>query len=70
MSYIYIERERGGVKSPWSQRKRKRALSREQWDSLFSANGKLRDGGKKFLKKVRSGVSWLPIFHLMSSRYM
>jgi hypothetical protein len=48
---------RGGIKSPWSRRKRKRALSREQWDSLFSANGKLRDGGKKFLKKVRSGVS-------------
>ncbi|CAN6218473.1 unnamed protein product [Urochloa humidicola] len=47
--------DRGGIKSPWSRRKRKRALSREQWDSLFSANGKLRDGGKKFLKKVRSG---------------
>ncbi|KAL5677826.1 hypothetical protein ACJX0J_013957, partial [Zea mays] len=45
----------GGIKSPWSRRKRKRALSREQWESLFSANGKLRDGGKKFLKKVRSG---------------
>jgi len=47
--------ERGGLKSPWSRRKRKRALSREQWESLFSANGKLRDGGRKFLKKVRSG---------------
>nr|ACF81964.1 unknown [Zea mays] len=47
--------DRGGIKSPWSRRKRKRALSREQWESLFSANGKLRDGGKKFLKKVRSG---------------
>uniref|UniRef100_A0A0D9XFX3 Rab-GAP TBC domain-containing protein n=1 Tax=Leersia perrieri TaxID=77586 RepID=A0A0D9XFX3_9ORYZ len=47
--------DRGGIKSPWSRRKRKRALSRQQWESLFSANGKLRDGGKKFLKKVRSG---------------
>ncbi|TVU08833.1 hypothetical protein EJB05_42248 [Eragrostis curvula] len=47
--------DRGGIKSPWSRRKRKKALSREQWDSLFSVNGKLRDGGKKFLKKVRSG---------------
>ncbi|KAL5200956.1 hypothetical protein ABZP36_035310 [Zizania latifolia] len=47
--------DRGGIKSPWSRRKRKRALSRQQWDGLFSANGKLRDRGKKFLKKVRSG---------------
>ncbi|KAF0924373.1 hypothetical protein E2562_010049 [Oryza meyeriana var. granulata] len=47
--------DRGGIKSPWSRRKRKRALSRQQWEGLFSANGKLRDGGKKFLKKVRSG---------------
>lgn len=30
-------------------------LSRQQWEGLFSANGKLRDGGKKVLKKVRSG---------------
>uniref|UniRef100_J3MZF3 Rab-GAP TBC domain-containing protein n=1 Tax=Oryza brachyantha TaxID=4533 RepID=J3MZF3_ORYBR len=47
--------DRGGIKSPWSRRKRKRVLSRQQWEGLFSANGKLRDGGKKFLKKVRSG---------------
>ncbi|KAL5206930.1 hypothetical protein ABZP36_035139 [Zizania latifolia] len=47
--------DRGGIKSPWSRRKRKRALSRQQWEGLFSANGRLRDGGKKFLKKVRSG---------------
>jgi hypothetical protein len=64
--YIY----RGGLKSPWSRRKRKRALSREQWESLFSANGKLRDGGRKFLKKVRSGVSAVFIhFPSKSSRY-
>lgn len=61
---------RGGIKSPWSRRKRKRALSREQWESLFSANGKLRDGGRKFLKKVRSGVSAVFIhFPSKSSRY-
>uniref|UniRef100_A0A0D3H983 Rab-GAP TBC domain-containing protein n=1 Tax=Oryza barthii TaxID=65489 RepID=A0A0D3H983_9ORYZ len=47
--------DRGGIKSPWSRRKRKRVLSRQQWEGLFSANGKLRDRGKKFLKKVRSG---------------
>lgn len=47
--------DRGGIKSPWSRRKRKRVLSRQQWDGQFSANGKLRDGGKKVLKKVRSG---------------
>lgn len=48
---------RGGIKSPWSRRKRKRALSGQHWNRLFSSNGKLRDGGRKFLKKVRSGVS-------------
>ncbi|KAL5231999.1 hypothetical protein ABZP36_030775 [Zizania latifolia] len=47
--------DRGGIKSPWSRRKRKRPLSCQHWNHLFSANGKLRDGGKKFLKKVRSG---------------
>jgi hypothetical protein len=48
---------RGEIKSPWSRRKRKRALSNHRWNRLFSANGKLRDGGRKLLKKVRSGVS-------------
>ncbi|KAL6660995.1 hypothetical protein ACP70R_000379 [Stipagrostis hirtigluma subsp. patula] len=47
--------DRGGIKSPWSRRKRKRALSCQHWNRLFSANGKFRDGGRKFLKKVRSG---------------
>uniref|UniRef100_A0A0D9XAI0 Rab-GAP TBC domain-containing protein n=2 Tax=Leersia perrieri TaxID=77586 RepID=A0A0D9XAI0_9ORYZ len=47
--------DRGGAKSPWSRRKRKRPLSWRHWSHLFSANGKLRDGGRKFLKKVRSG---------------
>ncbi|KQJ99269.1 GTPase-activating protein gyp7 isoform X2 [Brachypodium distachyon] len=47
--------DRGGTKSPWSRRKRKGALSCERWRQLFSSNGRLRDGGRKFLKKVRSG---------------
>ncbi|KAH0452282.1 hypothetical protein IEQ34_019581 [Dendrobium chrysotoxum] len=47
--------DRGNVKSPWSQRKRQRsALSRRYWNSLFAANGRLRDGGIKFLKKARN----------------
>ncbi|XP_052195535.1 rab GTPase-activating protein 22 isoform X2 [Diospyros lotus] len=45
---------RGHLKSPWSRRKRKHALSPQQWRRLFTADGKLRDG-VKFLKKVRSG---------------
>ncbi|KAL0304457.1 UNVERIFIED_CONTAM: GTPase-activating protein gyp7 [Sesamum radiatum] len=46
---------RGRLKSPWSRRKRKRVLSPQQWRSLFTSDGKLRDNGVKFLKKVRSG---------------
>ncbi|KAJ0246250.1 Rab GTPase-activating protein 22 [Hirschfeldia incana] len=41
-------------KSPWSRRKRKRPLTAHQWRSLFTPEGKLRDGGVGFLKKVRS----------------
>ncbi|CAK9158222.1 unnamed protein product [Ilex paraguariensis] len=47
--------DRGNLKSPWSRRKRKHALSPQQWRRLFTPEGKLRDGGVKFLKKVRSG---------------
>ncbi|XP_062120015.1 rab GTPase-activating protein 22-like isoform X2 [Humulus lupulus] len=47
--------DRGRLKSSWSRRKRKHALSPRQWRSLFTPDGKLRDGGVKFLKKVRSG---------------
>ncbi|KAK4743609.1 hypothetical protein SAY87_009921 [Trapa incisa] len=43
------------LKSPWSRRKRKNTLSPQQWRTLFTAEGRLRDGGLKFLKKVRSG---------------
>uniref|UniRef100_A0A1D1YE98 GTPase-activating protein GYP7 n=1 Tax=Anthurium amnicola TaxID=1678845 RepID=A0A1D1YE98_9ARAE len=46
--------DRGSLKSPWSRRKRKRALSLQQWNHLFSPDGQLRDE-VKFLKKVRSG---------------
>ncbi|CAA2965859.1 small G signaling modulator 2-like [Olea europaea subsp. europaea] len=47
--------DRGHLKSPWSRRKRKHILSPRQWRNLFTSDGKLRDGGVKFLKKVRSG---------------
>ncbi|XP_045815944.1 rab GTPase-activating protein 22-like isoform X2 [Trifolium pratense] len=47
--------DRGRLKSPWSRRKRKRVLSPQQWKSLFTPDGKIRDGGIKFLKRVRSG---------------
>ncbi|KAI4384863.1 hypothetical protein MLD38_002960 [Melastoma candidum] len=46
--------DRGRLKSPWSRRKRKHALSPQQWRSLFTPDGRLRDGGVKLLKKVRS----------------
>lgn len=46
---------RGNLKSPWSQRRRKHALSTKEWMNLFDIDGRLNDGGVKFLKKVRSG---------------
>ncbi|OVA04764.1 Rab-GTPase-TBC domain [Macleaya cordata] len=42
------------LKSPWSRRRRKHALSSRQWKNLFTPDGKIRDR-VKFLKKVRSG---------------
>jgi len=51
-------------KSPWSRRKRKWALTPHQWRSLFTPEGKLRDGGVGFLKKVRSRVSLLNKDHM------
>lgn len=51
---------RGSLKSPWSRRRKKHALLPKQWKSFFTPEGKLTDGGVKFLKKVRSGVCcWL-----------
>ncbi|CAK9178160.1 unnamed protein product [Ilex paraguariensis] len=46
---------RGSLKSPWSRRRRKHALLLKQWKILFNSDGRLCDGGVKFLKKVRSG---------------
>nr|DAD18008.1 TPA_asm: hypothetical protein HUJ06_019471 [Nelumbo nucifera] len=50
-----IYSRRGSLKSPWSRRRRKRVLSPHQWKRLYTPDGKLRDGGLKFLKKIRSG---------------
>ncbi|GAV89615.1 RabGAP-TBC domain-containing protein [Cephalotus follicularis] len=51
---IFFTNSRGRLKSPWSRRKKRHALSPQQWRSLFTPDGRLRDGGVKFLKKVRS----------------
>ncbi|KAG4187440.1 hypothetical protein ERO13_A08G101725v2 [Gossypium hirsutum] len=45
--------DRGRLRSPWSRYRKKHALSPQQWRSLFTPDGRLRDGGVKFLKKVR-----------------
>ncbi|XP_024994708.1 GTPase-activating protein gyp7-like isoform X4 [Cynara cardunculus var. scolymus] len=50
-----ISTTRGHLQSPWSRRRRKNALQPKQWRSLFDEDGKLCDGGVKFLKKARSG---------------
>ncbi|KAK8521031.1 hypothetical protein V6N13_077156 [Hibiscus sabdariffa] len=50
-----LQTDRGSLKSPWSHRRRKHALLPKQWKNLFTADGKLIDGGVKFLKKIRSG---------------
>uniref|UniRef100_A0A1J3EX21 GTPase-activating protein GYP7 n=1 Tax=Noccaea caerulescens TaxID=107243 RepID=A0A1J3EX21_NOCCA len=46
---------RGSIGSPWSLRRRKHALQPKQWNAFFTEEGRLNDGGVKFLKKVRSG---------------
>ncbi|XP_054789002.1 rab GTPase-activating protein 22-like isoform X1 [Prosopis cineraria] len=55
VAVIFYGASRGRLKSPWSRRKRKHALSPQQWKNLFTQDGRLRDGGAKFLKRVRSG---------------
>ncbi|EYU33478.1 hypothetical protein ABFS82_05G063600 [Erythranthe guttata] len=50
-----VTSDRGSLKSPWSRRRRKHALLAKQWKSLFDVDGKLSDGGIKFLKKIRTG---------------
>ncbi|KAG5067379.1 hypothetical protein JHK86_011110 [Glycine max] len=51
--------DRGRLKSPWSRRKRKHVLTPQQWKSVFTQDGRIRDGGIKFLKRVRSGDIWI-----------
>lgn len=46
--------DRSRLKSPWSRKRRRHALSPQHWRNLFTPEGKLRDGGVKLLKKVRS----------------
>lgn len=53
---FYAMVNRGSLKSPWSRRRRKHALLAKQWKSLFDVDGRLSDGGVKFLKKIRTGV--------------
>ncbi|XP_014505230.1 GTPase-activating protein gyp7 isoform X1 [Vigna radiata var. radiata] len=55
VAVIFYGASRGRLKSPWSQRRRKHALSAHQWKSLFTEDGKFCDGGNKFLRRVRSG---------------
>ncbi|KNA03009.1 hypothetical protein SOVF_213230 [Spinacia oleracea] len=50
-----VSSDRISLKSPWSRRRRKRALLSKQWKCLFEADGRLSCGGVKLLKKVRSG---------------
>ncbi|XP_042433166.1 rab GTPase-activating protein 22-like isoform X1 [Zingiber officinale] len=50
---LVISTRRGSLRSPWSRRKRKHPLARHQWSNFFTSDGKLRDGGIKFLKKAR-----------------
>ncbi|OAY59699.1 rab GTPase-activating protein 22 isoform X2 [Manihot esculenta] len=50
-----LSTDRGGHKSPWSFRRRKHALLPKQWKGFFTSDGRLYDGGIKFLKKARSG---------------
>ncbi|PPS15344.1 hypothetical protein GOBAR_AA05237 [Gossypium barbadense] len=50
---IFFTTTSGRLRSPWSRYRKKHALSPQQWRSLFTPDGRLRDGGVKFLKKVR-----------------
>ncbi|KAG5019247.1 hypothetical protein JHK87_015102 [Glycine soja] len=55
VALVFCGASRGRLKSPWSRRKRKHVLTPQQWKSLFTQDGRIRDGGIKFLKRVRSG---------------
>ncbi|KDP43333.1 hypothetical protein JCGZ_26591 [Jatropha curcas] len=52
---LFYTTSRGHLKSPWSHRRRKQALSLQQWRNMFTLDGRLYDGGFQFLIKVRSG---------------
>ncbi|MBA0817530.1 hypothetical protein Gohar_019745 [Gossypium harknessii] len=42
---VFYTSTSGRLKSPWSRRRKKHALSPQQWRSLFTPDGRLRDGG-------------------------
>ncbi|KAE8663263.1 Ypt/Rab-GAP domain of gyp1p superfamily protein isoform 2 [Hibiscus syriacus] len=51
---VFFSTTSGRLRSPWSRCRKKQALSPQQWRSLFTPDGRLQDGGVKFLKEVRS----------------
>ncbi|KAF8047226.1 hypothetical protein N665_3141s0006 [Sinapis alba] len=55
VAFTVVYSRRGIIGSPWSLRRRKHALQPTQWNAFFNDQGRLSDGGVKFLKKVRSG---------------
>ncbi|KFK32984.1 hypothetical protein AALP_AA6G314300 [Arabis alpina] len=55
VAFTVVYSRRGSIGSPWSLRRRKHALQPKQWNKFFTEEGRLSDGGVKFLKKVRSG---------------
>uniref|UniRef100_A0A1J3ITN7 GTPase-activating protein GYP7 n=1 Tax=Noccaea caerulescens TaxID=107243 RepID=A0A1J3ITN7_NOCCA len=55
VAFTVVYSRRGSIGSPWSLRRRKHALQPKQWNAFFTEEGRLNDGGVKFLKKVRSG---------------
>ncbi|KAF8103337.1 hypothetical protein N665_0188s0275 [Sinapis alba] len=55
VAFTVVYSHRGSIGSPWSLRRRKHALQPKEWNALFTDEGRLSDGGVKFLKKVRSG---------------
>ncbi|XP_006283370.2 small G protein signaling modulator 1 [Capsella rubella] len=55
VAFTVVYSRRGSIGSPWSLRRRKRVLQPEHWNAFFTEDGRLSDGGVKFLKKVRSG---------------
>ncbi|KAK6155525.1 hypothetical protein DH2020_009773 [Rehmannia glutinosa] len=48
LAVLGVDEKEGRLKSPWSRRKRKHILSPQQWRSLFTPDGKLRDNGLNY----------------------